>query len=345
MRVFKCNFFCIRCNMEHIIEPTMDYNFTNLTLGKPISQPSSIYLSHVFLNNTKLYVQTPKCITKNGFVKVGKKMYCDLMISHEDAVFINWIERLESACQDRIFNKRMEWFQTEMSKEDIETSFTSPLKIFKSGMYYILRVNVKPVIKIYNDMNAEINIETVNEETNMISIVEVQGIKFTSRNFQIEFELKQSMVVSPDPFLDNCFIKKKSSQVPLEITTTTNIDSESCKNVEKIEEPLVLDNDEYKESIEEPPKIDSELSEFDLDVSLEELETIELKKPNEVYYQLYKQTMERAKLAKDEYNKLSLEARTIKEKYNLESDEENNIEESDFDSFSDEDEDSENMDI
>jgi hypothetical protein len=330
--------------MEQIIEPTMDYNFTNLSLGKPISQPSSIYLSHVFLNNSKLYIQTPKCITKNGFVKVGKKMYCDLMISHQDAVFINWIERLESACQDRIFNKRMEWFQTEMSKEDIETSFTSPLKIFKSGMYYILRVNVKPVIKIYNDMNTEINIDTVNEETNLISIIEVQGIKFTSRNFQIEFELKQSMVVSPDPFLDNCFIKKKTTQSALEITTPL---PESCKNVEKQEEPLVLEisenheNDEYKELQKE----ESELSEFNLDISLEGLETIELKKPNEVYYQLYKETMERANVAKNEYNKLCLEARTIKEKYNLESDEENNIEDSDFDSFSDEDEDSENMDI
>lgn len=330
--------------MENIIEPTMDYNFTNLTLGKPISQPSSIYLSHVFLNNTKLYVQTPKCITKNGFVKVGKKIYCDLMISHEDAVFINWIEHLETACQDRIFNKRLEWFQTEMSKQDIETSFTSPLKIFKSGMYYILRVNVKPVIKIYNDMNTEINIDTVNEETNLISIVEVQGIKFTSRNFQIEFELKQSMVVSPDPFLDNCFIKKKSLQSPLEINTPP---PETCKNVEKLENPenpenpenlentvKSSENHEYKEFQKEEP----ELSEFNLDISLEDLETIELKKPNEVYYKLYKETMERANLAKIEYNKLYLEARTIKEKYNLESDEENNIEDSDFDSFSDEDE-------
>jgi hypothetical protein len=330
--------------MEQIIEPTMDYNFTNLSLGKPISQPSSIYLSHVFLNNSKLYIQTPKCITKNGFVKVGKKMYCDLMISHQDAVFINWIERLESACQDRIFNKRMEWFQTEMSKEDIETSFTSPLKIFKSGMYYILRVNVKPVIKIYNDMNTEINIDTVNEETNLISIVEVHGIKFTSRNFQIEFELKQSMVVSPDPFLDNCFIKKKTSQCPLEISTTKIVESVDKSEPLEIKRSENIDNDEnhvYKEFQKE----ESELSEFNLDISLEGLETIELKKPNEVYYKLYKETMERANLAKSEYNKLSLEARTIKEKYNLESDEENNIEDSDFDSFSDEDEDSENMDI
>ena len=43
-----------------------------------------------------------------------------------------------------------------------------------------------------------------------------------------------------------------------------------------------------------------------------------------VYYKLYKETRERAKLAKDEYTRLCLEATTIKEKYNLESDEDSN---------------------
>ena len=47
----------------------------------------------------------------------------------------------------------------------------------------------------------------------LISILEIQGIKFTSRNFQIEIELKQAMVVSPDPFLDECFIKKPIKKI------------------------------------------------------------------------------------------------------------------------------------
>jgi hypothetical protein len=41
----------------------------------------------------------------------------------------------------------------------------------------------------------------------MVSVVEVQGIKFTSKTFQIELEIKQCLVVSVDPFLDNCLIK------------------------------------------------------------------------------------------------------------------------------------------
>ena len=52
------------------------------------------------------------------------------------------------------------------------------------------------------------NSDDIGADKTIISILEIQGIKFTSRNFQIEIELKQAMVVSPDPFLDECVIRK-----------------------------------------------------------------------------------------------------------------------------------------
>jgi hypothetical protein len=159
-------------------------------------------------SNKQLYIQTPKCLSKQGFIKSGKKIYIDLMFDNNDTVFLNWIENLESKCHNLIFEKSESWFDNKLEKEDVESSFTSPLKIYKSGKYYLLRVNVKPNIKIYNEMDQSINMDEVTEDKTILSILEIQGIKFTSRNFQIEIELKQTMVVSPDPFLDTCFIKK-----------------------------------------------------------------------------------------------------------------------------------------
>ena len=158
--------------------------------------------------NKLLFIQTPKCLTKQGFIKSGKKIYTDLMFDNNDTVFINWIENLETRCQDLIYAKRESWFETKLEKDDIETAFTSPFKIFKSGKYYVLRVNVKQNIKIYDENDQIVSAETITNDKNIISILEIQGLKFTSRNFQIEIELKQAMVVSPDPFLDECFIKK-----------------------------------------------------------------------------------------------------------------------------------------
>ena len=132
-------------------------------------------------------------------------MFVDLMFNNNDEEFIHWIENLESTCQKLIFEKGESWFQNKLEADDIETAFTSPLRVYKSGKYYIVRVNVKmnyitnnPHIKIYSEGETPLTTDDVNSDTTIISIVEVQGIKFTSRNFQIEIELKQAMILSSE---------------------------------------------------------------------------------------------------------------------------------------------------
>jgi hypothetical protein len=413
--------------MDDIIEPTIDYDFSNLYLGPPSTLAGGAYFTRMMYNNNKLlYLQTPKCLTKQGFVKSGKKMFVDLMFDNNDTVFINWIENLETKCQELIHSKGEAWFQSKLEKDDIETAFTSPFKIYKSGKYYLLRVNVKPNIKIYNEADESIKIEDITTEKTIISILELQGIRFTSRNFQIEIELKQSMVVSPDPFLDECFIKKPvrrnpvpsntvtSNTVPSNTVTTSVIPFEKIVNSntsntntsntidldisdgddEIVEEEVAeeqngeglaeeqdgltsssnLDdfinetaneltrnnqilskgleentqinttyqnsnaNDNIVLEIEELDFIEKDdpniLKEVDLSSSLENsLESITLKKPNQVYYEIYKKAREKAKECKKVAIAAYLEAKNIKNTYMLEDNDESDSDESELDDF------------
>jgi hypothetical protein len=382
--------------MNDIIEPTIDYDFSKLYLGPPSTIAGGAYFTRImYSNNKQLYIQTPKGLTKQGFVKSGKKIYVDLMFDNNDTVFINWIENLESKCQELIFSKGDNWFQTKLDKDDIETAFTSPFKIYKSGKYYLLRVAVKPTVKIFNDDSSIITLEEITSDKTLISIIEIQGIKFTSRNFQIEMDLKQSMVVSPDPFLDACFIKQpiKNKSIAKDIVNGNDDDDDDEINNDTLEEitTLTISNDNIKteenavlgrvdtdvdssvnldvnldldldlgldvEDIDkktemntninskttiEPLKdmhildIDNEnivleiedlspemedlnsLKEVDLSGSLvNNLETITLKKPNQVYYEIYKQAREKAKEAKKAAILAFLEAKNIKKTYML----------------------------
>ena len=377
--------------MNDIIEPTIDYDFSNLYLGPPSTIAGGTYFTRIMYNNNKqLYIQTPKSLTKQGFVKSGKKIYVDLMFDNNDTVFINWIENLEAKCQELIFSKGDNWFQTKLDKDDIESAFTSPFKIYKSGKFYLLRVNVKPNVKIFNDDTQIINLDDITSDKTLISIIEIQGIKFSSRNFQIEIELKQSMVVSPDPFLDACFIKKpnkkqNSAEEEEEEDLEENIkDSDNLfatsltKPVKKIIDPVIesfsnididkktemntainsktssspivntdiqlgditdldLNSDSNHDNIildiedlsVEPVKIEdiNVLKEVDLSSSLEDnLESFTLKKPNQVYYEIYKKAREKAKEAKKEAILAFLEAKNIKKTYMLD-----DIDESDED--------------
>jgi hypothetical protein len=370
--------------MNDIIEPTINYDFSNLYLGPPSTIAGGAYFTRIMYNNNKqLYLQTPKSLTKQGFVKSGKKIYVDLMFDNNDTVFINWIENLEAKCQELIFSKGDNWFQTKLDKDDIESAFTSPFKIYKSGKFYLLRVNVKPNVKIFNDDTKIINLDDFVADKTLISIIEIQGIKFSSRNFQIEIELKQSMIVSPDPFLDACFIKKPNKKqateeevdldesindsdnlfaIPLTKNKPETTIIESFSNIEvdvdidkktemntainsktstDIQLGDITDLDlnsnnnsdniilEIEDLSTEPIKIEdfNVLKEVDLSSSLENnLESITLKKPNQVYYEIYKKAREKAKEAKKEAILAFLEAKNIKKTYMLD-----DIDESDED--------------
>lgn len=356
--------------MDDIIEPTIDYDFSKLYLGPPTTLAGGAYFTRLMYNTNKhVFIQTPKSLTKQGFVKSGKKVYADLMFDNNDTVFINWIENLETKCQELIFSKGQNWFETKLEKDDIETAFTSPFKIFKSGKYYLLRVNVKQNIKIYDEKDQIINSDDITSDKMILSILEIQGIKFTSRNFQIEIELKQSMIVSPDPFLDECFIKKPIRKQPIKEVTIVEEQKEkvlddfinnSAKDlVEKFREPIDLEIsfDKLKEPSDnleleleeanivldvedlEPRKEEKEdstaLKEIDLFSSLENnlensLETITLKKPNQVYYEIYQKAREKAKDAKKSAIVAYLEMKNIKKTYMLDDIDESD---SDFEDF------------
>jgi hypothetical protein len=81
----------------------------------------------------------------------------------------------------------------------------------------------------------------------------------------------------------------------------------------------------------------NELMEVDIDTNLNNLETMTLKKPNQVYYEIYKEARNKAKKAKREAIVAFLEAKNIKKTYMLDDlDESDDSDDSDLDNISNE---------
>lgn len=233
----------------NIIEPDNNFNFSQLSLGQPTSIPGGAYFTKIEYFNKPLYIQTPRFSSKQGFVKNGKKISCDLMFDNTNENFISWIENLETECQKLIYGKSNEWFQSPLELNDIETAFNNPLKLYKSGKYYLLRTNVKmnsysntPIIKIYNENEDILTIDDVTCDTNIICIVEVQGIKFTTRNFQLEFEIKQAMVLNNETIFESCLIKKSGTQSHTVVADKQDASLEEKEQEEQEEQELPSQN-------------------------------------------------------------------------------------------------------
>jgi hypothetical protein len=405
---------------NNIFEPNKDFVFSNISLAQPSSIQGGAYFTKILYNSKPFYIETPKCSTKQGFIKNGKKIFSDLMFDNSNEEFINWIENLETVCQKLIYEKGDFWFQNKLELDDIESAFSSALRIYKSGKYYLMRVNVKmnyntniPLVKIYNESEVPLTTEDVNINTNIISIVEVQGIKFTSRNFQIELEMKQAMVLNTYEMFENCLIKKSNtknesfqtqhlysgnplqdkiliqskreteevkpqvnleesensgdsnSEIALEKSEEKNIAKEvSLEIANSLEKKEIPNNQElfnnYLEKKDENKEEDqnvivntdsensekneldleveelgveennTDLKEFDISENMDTLESITLKKPNEYYYQIYKEVRKKAKQAKKEAVMAFLEAKNIKKVYMLDDLDESDSEDSDL---------------
>jgi len=253
--------------MENIIEPNEFFDFSKLTLAHPSGIQGGAYFTKIEHSNKPLYIQTTKSLTRQGFVKTGKKYYCDLMFDKNSEVLINWFENLEEKCQKLIYEKKDSWFQNSLEETDIESAFNSIIRVYKSGKYYLVRTNVKntrtdePAVKIYNESELPLAITDVTNETNIVSILEIQGIKFTSRNFQIEIELKQIMVLDNEPIFNNCMIKtnKYKSEIqeskPLENDIKT-LAQNNINSIETLDNTQSLDNLDNLDDLDESDNLD-----------------------------------------------------------------------------------------
>jgi hypothetical protein len=231
--------------MDNIHEPTDNFSFETLKLSKPVTAPGGSYFIRFTVNNAPLYIQPPKCKTKQGFLKTGKRYYTDLIFTSDNDEFIRWMETLEATCHTHLFANRDKWFEGNMEMPEIENYFTSPMKIYKTGKYYMVRVNVQtnlgvPALTIYDEDNREISIETVDDKTDIITILEIKGIKCTATSFQIDIEMKQMLAVKPVELFTKCIIKtphRHLPSLPEPSGLTERVDAISAVNI-----PIVADD-------------------------------------------------------------------------------------------------------
>jgi hypothetical protein len=339
--------------MENIYEPNNDFDFSQLSLAQPTGIHGGAYFTKFLYQNNPLYIETPKSLTKAGFIKNGKKIYTELMFDNNDNEFITWIENLETTCYNLIYANSDTWFKDKLELADIESAFTSSLRIYKSGKFYLIRVNGKintltgsPNIKIYNENETLLSVEDILPETNIISIVELQGIKFTNKSFQIDYEVKQIMILTIDKIFENCLIKKgKKRKEVLEepkYEKDEHLEETLKEHLEEKEEEEHLEKtkDEKEDHLEEKEEEEEEdhleennikitileetdpndLEEIDINNLVEDLndEKITLNNPNDIYYKKYEEVKTKARTAKTETIRLLLEAKQLKELYMLE---------------------------
>lgn len=234
-----------------------DFSSINLKNPKPL-QGGTFFASIYNDSNNILIIQTPKCSTKNGIHKTGKKTYTDLKFNFDNKVLIKWFEDLERHVRNIIFEKRYNWFHDEPSIDEIEYLWNSSIRQNKDS--YLLRAFVQRFknteqIQIWNENNQEITLDDIENDDNLISILEIGGLKFTSQSFQLEIYLRQVIVIKDKPIFSKCLIKLDDN------IGKTNINNQELSVEDEEIDSEEVDNEEFDS--EEVNKLDTKLLEND----------------------------------------------------------------------------------
>ena len=266
--------------MDNIVEPTSDYEFSQLMCISPSSLGGGNYFIRLLQKSGQkpLYIQPPKCSTKQGILKSGKKMYTDLLFKHEDEPFHEFLESLETFCKNQLFHYREKWFDSSLTEDVIEESFLPVSKMYKSGKFHCIRAQIptrlgKSSLKIFDEAEQEVSLESINNTSSILTIVEVQGIRCSARSFQLDLEIKQMMLLKPVDLFETCLFSKKSPKPSSSMAvSSTVIPTPEPEPVEKPimrptnNEVVVEDASSVDEvNVEQNQKQDTDVDVLDLD--------------------------------------------------------------------------------
>lgn len=274
--------------MNAIINPPYeDIDLELLSLGNPYTSNNTI-INDILFDKKNCYIQTPSCQTKNGLevTNNGTKYSVDLIFSAKNTDFIDFIQRIEERIQNCIFEKRNLWFDTELSRADIEQAFVSSFKVSRkmwtmraSNVYKkhdIVNVTPSNMLSIFDDDQKKRDVKDVTKDKNVILLIHPFRVKASSFSFSIDYQIKQIMIETEEKF-DNCLISHPKRSSVEERKEEENLDEVEVKPVEE-ENPIKV-MEEAKEKAEEDlvDIITSEEAQIDVEDLDEPKEDVELK--------------------------------------------------------------------
>ena len=207
--------------MDNILQPgnMVDFNFSNISLKNPKPIQGGSFLSSIKNNNKPLIIQTPKIKTKKGITQTNKHIYSDLVLENEDSEFIDWVEGLQDIVRNLILSKSESWFNDPVTLDEIEYNWNNSLRTYKQSKQ-LLRTFIHKnkgissnVLKIYDSDYKSKHINDITGDTSIVCILEVIGLKFSSTNFQMDFCLRQAMILEDKPIFNKPLIKFDSNKV------------------------------------------------------------------------------------------------------------------------------------
>uniref|UniRef100_A0A6C0DW26 Uncharacterized protein n=1 Tax=viral metagenome TaxID=1070528 RepID=A0A6C0DW26_9ZZZZ len=244
-----------------IYELTDDFDFNLVRLENPSLISGNNYYSKI--NNSmksNLYIQLPKCNTKQGIVNTNNKCFCDLEFFSNNKQVIEFFENLESHCVKEICANKELWFydSTNISDDDIQEYVVPIMRSYKSGKKFLIKTSIKQdKINIYDENEKKVTLEEYDNVNEIVPLININGIKFSKTSFIIDIILIQFMILYPCDSFENQILIKLNKPVP-NLENNKTAQHKDSKHTIYDDTSSINDEDEYEDHDETKDKTETE---------------------------------------------------------------------------------------
>ena len=258
-------------------EVNTEFPFDKMALNSPNAmQGGGAYFTKITVDNSSLYVQFPRCSSKNGIVSTKRSCYIDLTYDIQNCSIIKeWLNSIEKKSKELIDDKKSLWFSGEVTRTDIDSMMASVYREINSINVLAIRCKIDTSkrsddikCKMYDEHEREItDSSAITKDTTIIPLVAIEGIKFTGRSIDLEMKVVQIMVLDKQHIQDNqCLIKRKNKPSPEKVEELIKIDmaalrennpdNDNSDNVSEDDSEIELEVENINDNIGELKEID-----------------------------------------------------------------------------------------
>jgi hypothetical protein len=317
---------------------TEPFLLKDVSLSDPVGI-KDFNFSEITLKDEPVYVQLCNTRIKNGIcVDENNDSYVTLLIDENSEETLEWFENFDDKMKELLLVNGTEWFENEVTTDDMESAYNSCISMpdineeeFTFRVYLPKNYNKRANLNIYDEDEELLRPEVLNEDDVEITpLVEFKGIKFDSTSFQLYGVLRQAMVMADDD--DDETVSEHDEDDDEDDDDNADKDEKEEHSSEDESDDADEndtdgdDNADKPDETNEEPKTPEQLEEVKLEINdTNANDEIKLKKPNEVYINLWKETRAKAKQAKNEAIKAYLEAKNIKSTWLLDEEDDDDL--------------------
>ena len=191
----------------------------NIKYHEPVKTAGGCLISRTFYKHLDqeipIYIQTPRLKVNSDLEILDSKTYIELELDKRHINFYEFINNIDDQNIKETFTNSKDWFQEKLPMDVVDDFYKTNIKMRKYNKSPIIKFKI-PLYKnnsrkscdIFGDDLKPVDVNEIKQNTDVICILELEGIKFFKQRFETEWKVVQLRVYKPKEELMPCLINE-----------------------------------------------------------------------------------------------------------------------------------------